>query len=188
MSEPRQNNQSGASSKKGTAPAPAKARATIVFGRWAIAVALSVVVVAASAFGVLSPVRPRRRLGVASAFLFANALWQHLSLGQACAVAFVGTVAVGGASVLVGQSSQGASIFDWGAVVIGAAIGVLVARSLLRKIDQAIDFLGNAHVLAKLPFDSAHALGHMARQFPFPVKPLHRLTFIVPLSGIAFLS
>lgn len=138
MSKRRQNNQSGASSKKGTAPAPAKARATIVFGRWAIAVALSVVVVAASAFGVLSPFA-RAVTCVALAFLFANALWQHLSLGQACAVAFVGTVAVGGASVLVGQSSQGASIFDWGAVVIGAAIGVLVARSLLRKIDQQFD-------------------------------------------------
>ena len=134
MSKQRKNNPQAASGRKGAAPAPPKARATIVLGRWAIAVALSAVVVAASALGVLSPVAC-----VALAFLFANALWQHLSLGQACAVAFICAVAVGGASVLVGQPSQGAAAFDWGAVVVGAAVGVLIARSLLRKIDQRLE-------------------------------------------------
>ena len=138
MSKQRKNNPQAASGRMGAAPAPPKARATIVLGRWAIAVALSAVVVAASALGVLSPFA-RAVACVALAFLFANALWQHLSLGQACAVAFICAVAVGGASVLVGQPSQGAAAFDWGAVVVGAAVGVLIARSLLRKIDQRLE-------------------------------------------------
>ena len=132
MSKQRKNNPQAASGRKGAAPAPPKARATIVLGRWAIAVALSAVVVAASALGVLSPF-------ARAVACVAYALWQHLSLGQACAVAFICAVAVGGASVLVGQPSQGAAAFDWGAVVVGAAVGVLIARSLLRKIDQRLE-------------------------------------------------
>ena len=61
-----------------------------------------------------------------------------MSLERAGALAFVCAVAVGIVSVLVGQAAlrSGFSPFDWAAVVAGAAIGTLVARPMLRKIDR----------------------------------------------------
>lgn len=136
MSKKRRNNQQAASGNA-TSPTPSKARKAVVAGRWGIAVALAVVVVAASGLGGLSAFA-RGVACAALAFLFANALWQHMSLGRAGALAFVCAVAVGIVSVLVGQAAlrSGFSPFDWAAVVAGAAIGTLVARPMLRKIDR----------------------------------------------------
>ena len=114
-----------------------KMRPLIVAGRWAVAVAWGVAVVA------LWPAIPRMFAAFLLAFLLVNALWQHAELKRACAMAFAFT----GLLAIVGEVALGTADYVsvpvlWLVDALGAVIGVLVAYTALPPIDRAINRLG----------------------------------------------
>ena len=73
-------------------------------------------------------------------FLLVNALWQHMSLKSACAMALVAVcLAISASQVLrtfvLAQGVPDSLVFG----LCGSVVGVLLARPTLRKIDRIAD-------------------------------------------------
>lgn len=72
-------------------------------------------------------------------FLLVNALWQHMPLKSACAMALVSVcLAISASEVLrtfaPGQPTPDSLIIG----LCGSVVGVLVARPLLKRIDRVV--------------------------------------------------
>ncbi|MBC5583008.1 Tat pathway signal protein [Eggerthella sp. NSJ-70] len=114
-------------------------RRFIVFGRWALVVAWAAVVYFGPAVSAPSPVAYFIEFAVLS-FLLANALWQHMGLLTACAVAVLVTcvlgIADGAVSLMVPDHPF--SLFDWVVGAGGALVGGIAAHPALRVIDSFV--------------------------------------------------
>ncbi len=127
-----------ASAHNGAAGA-SRGRRIVVGGRWAAATVAAAMALAATGAGLPSPVAHGAAC-MAPAFLFANALWQHMPLGRACALALAIAVALGAAGMLAAQAALGQEPPLQGGVAacVGAGIGTLAARLLLPAIDRFV--------------------------------------------------
>lgn len=123
----------GHTGNNGSPRAAAPARGLIVFGRWALVAAG----VAAIVFGFAASSPIVRAVAFAVlAFLLANALFQHLPLGRACAAAAGITLLFVVALVLYRAFTWHMGLANWVPDAIGALVGAALSYPILKRINR----------------------------------------------------
>ena len=120
-------------------PHMSRRRRFVIIVRWAVVAAWAVVVYFGSAMSAPSPIAYFIEFAVFS-FLLANALWQHMELLTACALAVLVVCVFGlaGGVVSLVVPNHPFGFFDWLVGALGALAGGLVAQPALRVIDSFI--------------------------------------------------
>lgn len=112
--------------------APSTARRLLVAGRWLLAAAGAVAIMAGLDQG--SPAVRFAAYAILSGLL-ANALWQHVPLSRACLTACAASVLFGGALAIYRLATAHIGLEGWLFAALGAVAGAALSYPALRWVD-----------------------------------------------------